>query len=200
MRRQIKSNNSKILQENIEYIPNGDNSNLRDMLFDEQKGFCAYTETYLDRTDQKDIDHFNPSKNFQDRNRYGNLFLCKALWNKEKSSKWEVYQPILHPTAQDFEERVIYNKDLKIFEAKNETDVEAKNLVGLLKLDDPDLSDMRKRYLRRMQDYADAYGIRIEDFFVKLITENNLVHLRFLRSIKEEFGIDIWNMIPEISN
>ena len=72
MRKQIKTDSSKILLENIEYHPGGDNSKLRELLFVEQKGFCAYTETYLGRTDQKDIDHFNPTKDFIDRNKYFN--------------------------------------------------------------------------------------------------------------------------------
>ena len=149
MRIQIKNVNSKILQKNIEYIPKGDNSELRKLLFNEQKGFCAYTETYLGRSDQKDIDHFNPSKDFLNRNEYMNLFLSKSLWNKEKSNKWQNFQPILSPTSLDFEERVIYNKELKIFQARTEGDVEAINLVEILKLDDPDLSNERKRYLKQ---------------------------------------------------
>ena len=95
MRKQIKADNS--LAKDIEYVTNGDNSNLRKILFKEQKGFCSYTETFLGRTDQKDIDHFNPSKDFRERNKYFNLFLCKSQWNKEKSDKWNDFQPVLSP-------------------------------------------------------------------------------------------------------
>ena len=200
MRRQEKVENSEILEKNLEYFPNGDNSELRQLLFKEQKGFCAYTETYLGRSDQKDIDHFNPSKDLSNRNEYHNLFLCKALWNKEKSNKWSKYQPILLPTSNDFEERVIYNKDLKIFQAKNENDIEASNIIKILKLDDADLSDERKRYLSRMLDVSQAYGISIAEFFNKLISEKHFEHINFIRSAQEEFNIDIWNMIPEITN
>ena len=199
MRIQIKNVNSKILQKNIEYIPKGDNSELRKLLFNEQKGFCAYTETYLGRSDQKDIDHFNPSKDFLNRNEYMNLFLSKSLWNKEKSNKWQNFQPILPPTSLDFEERVIYNKELKIFQARTEGDVEAINLVEILKLDDPDLSNERKRYLKRMKEFAEAYGISMQEFVNKLIRDNHFEHISFIRSIEEEFKIDVWNMIPEIT-
>ena len=197
MRRQIKLDSSKILEDNLEYIPKGDNSKIRKILFIEQKGFCAYTETYLGRSDQKDIDHFNPSKDFADRNKYHNLFLCKALWNKEKLNKWKDFQPILHPTAIDFEERVIYNKDLKIFEAKSEKDIEAVHTVELLKLNDPDLANERKRYLNRMQEISEAYDCSIEDLFHKIIKNNDYTHLLFIRSVQDEFGFDLWNMIPE---
>ncbi len=199
MRRQDKKTESKILEEKLKYIPNGSNSVLRKLLFNEQKGFCAYTETYLGRSDQKDIDHFNPLQEFISRNEYYNLFLCKAQWNKEKLNKWKKYQPILSPTSQDFEERIIYNKDLKIFQAKNEHDIKANNLVKILKLDDADLADERKRYLERMVDYSVAYGISIKEFFIKIISENNFEHIGFIRSVQEEFGIEIWDVIPEIT-
>lgn len=196
MRKQIKTNSSKILLENIEYHPGGDNSKLRELLFVEQKGFCAYTETYLGRTDQKDIDHFNPTKDFIDRNKYHNLFLCKALWNKEKSNKWGDFQPMLNPCCDEFEDRVIFNKDLKIFEANNDEDIEAKNLVSFLKLDDPDLANERKRYLKRMKEISESYGCSLEELFSKIIEKFDFDNLRFIRSVTEEYGFDLWSMIP----
>ena len=51
-----------------------------------------------------------------------------------KSYKWKNYQPILHPTAEDFEERIIYLDGDYI--AKSNEDIEAQNLISLLKLDD----------------------------------------------------------------
>ena len=200
MRRQVKLDSSKIFENDIEYISGGDNSRLRDYLFNEQKGFCAYTETFLGRSDQKDIDHFNPSRDFADRNKYQNLFLCKALWNKEKSNKWEKYQPILNPCSEGFEDRVIYNKDLKIFEAENREDIEAKNLIFLLKLDDPDLADERKRYLKRVKEISEIYGCSIEELFIKIIEKFDFDNIRFIRSVQEEFSFDLWNMIPEKEN
>ena len=200
MRRQFKIENSKIIEENLVYIQNGNNSKLRDILFAEQKGYCAYTETFLCRSDQKDIDHFNPSADFPDRNKYQNLFLVKALWNREKSNKWNSFQPILNPLSQDFEERVIYNKDLKIFESKSSDDHEARNLVSILKLDDYDLSVERKRYISRIEEIAGLYGISIESFIQKRISQQCFEDIIFIRSISEEFGIDVWSMIPEITH
>ena len=121
------------------------------------------------------------------------------MWNKDKSNKWQNLQPILSPTSLDFEERVIYNKELNIFQARTEGDVEAINLVEILKLDDPDLSNERKRYLKRMKEFAEAYGISMQEFVNKLIRDNHFEHISFIRSIEEEFKIDVWNMIPEIT-
>lgn len=193
MRKQTKPTNSSA--KDIAYIKDGDNSNLREILFKEQKGFCSYTETYLGRTDQKDIDHFNPSKDYAERNNYLNLFLCKSQWNKEKSNKWTDYQPTLSPLNVDFEDRISYNKELKLFEAKEENDIEAKHLVKLLKLDDYDLSVERKKYIELCKELITYY--ESPTLYFRKITQKNLTELKFIRSLEIEFNIDIWNMIPE---
>lgn len=194
MRKQTRYDNS--LAKNIEYLKDGDNSNLRKILFKEQKGFCTYTETYLGRTDQKDIDHFNPSKDFSERNIYSNLFLCKSQWNKEKSDKWDKFQPVLSPFSDEFETKIVYNKELNLFEAYNENDQEAQHLVKLLKLDDYDLSLERKKYIdlcKELMNYYESPTIYFQKIIQKSPTE-----LKFIRSLEIEFGIEIWNMIPEL--
>lgn len=193
MRKQTKPIDSLAI--NMEYIKDGDNSILRQILFNEQKGFCSYTETYLGRTDQKDIDHFNPSQDYNERNNYLNLFLCKSQWNKEKSNKWKEFQPVLSPLNDDFNNRISYNNELKLFEATNENDVDAKNLVKLLKLDDYDLSIERKRYIELCHELIKHY--ESPTVFFQKVTQKNLTELKFIRSLEKEFGIDIWNMIPQ---
>ncbi|MEO7976276.1 HNH endonuclease domain-containing protein [Flavobacterium sp.] len=194
MKRQIKLPNS--LAKSIEYIKNGDNSVLREILFKEQKGFCSYTETYLGRTDQKDIDHFNPLKDYSERNSYLNLFLCKSQWNKEKSNKWNKFQPALSPLNTDFEKRISYNKELKLFEATDENDNEAMHLVKLLKLDDYDLSVERRKYIELTMELIKHYETP-EIYFQKVI-QGNISALKFIRSLEKEFEVSIWNIIPEI--
>lgn len=194
MRKQFKNSDSSA--KDIEYIKDGDNSALREILFKEQKGFCAYTETYLGRTDQKDIDHFNPLKDYRERNNYLNLFLCKSQWNKEKSNKWKDFQPVLSPLTIDFEERVSYNKELKLFEATLENDDDAKNLVKLLKLDNYDLSVERKKYVELCHELIKNFDSPTHYF--KKVIQTNINNLQFIRSIEIEFKIDIWGMIPEL--
>jgi hypothetical protein len=194
MRKQTKHDNS--LAKKIEYIKEGDNSNLREILFNEQKGFCSYTETYLGRTDQKDIDHFNSSQDNNDRNKYSNLFVCKSQWNKEKSNKWDKFQPVLSPLNDDFEKRISYNKELNLFEAYDENDKEAQHLVKLLKLDDYDLSIERKKYIDLCKELIKYYESPTV-YFQKII-QKHLTELKFIRSLEIEFDIDIWNMIPEL--
>lgn len=193
MRKQTKLSDSRA--KNIEYIKDGDNSKLRQILFEEQKGFCAYTETFLDRTEQKDIDHFNPTKEYLERNNYMNLFLCKAQWNKEKSNKWSDFQPLLSPLSDDFEERIVYNQELKLFEAKEENDIQANNLVEILKLDDYDLSIERKKHIELSKELM-SYFESPTKYFQKTI-ELDSTAIKFIRSLEIEFNINIWDMIPQ---
>jgi hypothetical protein len=196
MKKHVKREESKA--KNLQYISGEKNTELRQALWSEQKGFCAYTETYLGRSDQKDIDHFNPSKDFTERNYYSNLFLCKSQWNKEKSDKWNSYQPILHPCSHNFSDRIVYNKDLKLFEASNSEDQEAKNLVSLLKLDDHDLAVERKKYIDLCSELMGYYDNDPVKYFGTVI-KTNVSNLQFVTSLEKEFNINVWEMIPEIN-
>ena len=104
MRKSIKNPSSKIIADKLKYVSgnSANNKKIADILFAEQKKFCAYTDEYISRTDAKDIEHFDPTLKDTEADNYNNWFLVKHQWNKEKSYKWENYQPILHPTADDF--------------------------------------------------------------------------------------------------
>jgi hypothetical protein len=188
MKRVVKKSNSEVLAQGLNYTVNGNNTGLRDVLFSEQKGFCAYTETYLGRTDKKEIDHFNPNLKGKSTDKYENWFLIKAQWNSEKSSKWEKYQPVLHPTAIDFEDRILYSEGDYL--VSNLDDEEAKNLIALLKLNDADLAIERKKYISRKRSEISACGFSVKDYF-ELLVQEDLNSIKFLRAIQEEFSFDI---------
>ena len=196
MRRVIKDENSEIISQNLKYIEGNsiNNQNISKILFNEQKGFCAYTEEYIGRADAKDIEHFNPTIKGKNSDNYFNWFLVKHQWNKEKSSKWEKFQPILNPLDKNFNSRIIYdNGDYRISDAN---DIEAVNLVKLIKLDDLILADERKKYIKRKKDEIEKYGLSVKEFFEVLI-EKDIKQISYLRAIKEELKIDIWNIIPQ---
>ncbi|CAD0007820.1 HNH endonuclease domain-containing protein [Flavobacterium chungangense] len=197
MRRVIKNDDSEVKKSNLGYIEGNSNNNLKisKILYKEQKGFCIYTEEYLGRADARDIEHFDPTLKGTKDDSYLNWFLVKHQWNKEKSSKWEDYQPVLHPTANDFDQRIVYDSgDYRVSELD---DQEATNLIKLLKLDDIILADERKKYIQRKAKELSIYGVSPEDFF-KILIEDDIKQISYLRAIHEEFKIDIWNMIPEI--
>lgn len=189
MRHITKEEDSEIIAQHLTYTVGGNNTLLRDALLVEQHKLCAYTETYLGRTDQKDIDHFNPLLKGTDDDGYRNWYLCKALWNREKSDKWAKFQPVMHPTDSTLEERIFYHDGNYIL--TNEGDKEAENLIKLLKLDDPDLASDRKKYIARLQLDIERYG-ETAQVHLQNLEQTNPERIYFVRAIQEVLGIAIF--------
>ena len=197
MKRIIKKDTSEITKQNLNYIVDNSSNNkkISTILYKEQKGFCAYTEEYIGRSDAKDIEHFNPTLKGKNEDSYQNWFLVKHQWNIEKASKWEDYQPILHPTDSDFENRISYiNGDYFLAESE---DIEAKNLINLLQLDNILLADERKKYIKRKKAEMEIYDVDSTVFFKTLINDD-IKQVSYLRAIDKEFNINIWELLPEI--
>ncbi|MEO8960321.1 MAG: HNH endonuclease domain-containing protein [Ginsengibacter sp.] len=194
MRRAFKYPDSEIVRDQLKYksTNSSNNKKIAQILLKEQKKFCAYTDEFINRTDSPDIEHFDPTLKTTVDDNYNNWFLVKHQWNQEKSYKWKNYQPILHPTAEDFEERIIYLDGDYL--SKSTEDIEAQNLISLLKLDDASLADKRKRYIKRKQEEIKIFGEDNKTFFSALLNED-VVGVSYPRAIKEEFGVDILAML-----
>ena len=187
MRRVSKPDDSLILQRQLVYKVNGDNKKLANLLGDEQHNICAYTETYLGRTDKKDIEHFNPTLKGTVADNYQNWFLVKAQWNSEKATKWLDYQPVLSPTATDLEQRLIYFDGEYIAAS---TDQEALNLIALLKLDDAELAFERNCYLENLKETLELSGRPAQQYIdYLLMTKPSLVY--FIRALEEELNVKV---------
>lgn len=188
MRRIDKPADSEILKKKMSYKVKGDNKKLASSLCREQHNICAYTETYLGRTDKKDIDHFDPTLKGSPGDSYENWFLVKAQWNSEKGRKWSDYQPVLHPSAPDFNERIIYVEGE--YYASSLADTEANNLVSLLKLDDSVLADTRKRYISRIKNTLTESRKTPQNFVDDLLlTDQDALY--FIRAIEEELNVTV---------
>lgn len=188
MRRINKPDSSTILQNKLAYKVGGYNKKLANALCDEQHNICAYTETYLGRSDKKDIEHFNPTLKDTVADSYQNWFLVKAQWNGEKASKWHEYQPILHPTSTDFDKRIIYFDGEYL--ADSSGDEEAINLIRLLKLDDHELAIERRCYLENLKENLDLSGKPAQKYIDDLISSKpSLVY--FIRALEEELNINV---------
>jgi len=194
MRKAVKDPQSKVLTKNMKYVKGNSANNLKiaEELLIEQKGFCAYTDECITRSDARDIEHFNPTLKYTEDDGYNNWFVVKHQWNKEKSSKWAKHQPVLHPAAVGFDERIIYLDGDYV--AGSAGDIEAINLVALLKLDDPALADKRKKYLRRKHSDLKDSGYDALTFF-KILLEAEPCGVSYTRALKEEFGVNVWDMI-----
>lgn len=187
MRRIIKSTQSKIIERQLTYR-SGNNDELRQLLAEEQHSICAYTETYLTPSDDAHIEHFNPTLKNTIGDSYTNWFLVKSLWNTRKSRRWANYQPVLHPTAKDLEQRILYFDGNYV--AADSSDIEAQNLIRLLDLDNARLADQRKRYIRSKKQQIDNLNQSAQQFIDELII-NYPEGVYFIRPLEEELNIKV---------
>lgn len=192
MRRNKKNPNSIILTKKINYKENSSNKQLASLLHTEQHHLCAYTEEYISRTDKGDIEHFNPTLKGKPEDGYENWFLVKAQWNLEKGSspRWYKYQPIMHPTADDFESRILYNKGRYVLADPN--DLEARNLRSYLKLDDEELAKKRVNYIRRLKNAIALSGLTNQEYVdwqISQVEERETIY--YIRAIEEELNVKV---------
>lgn len=192
MKRIIKNPDSEILQRNLKYNSGANRTEIGKILLKEQKNFCAYTEEYIGINDASDIEHFNPNYKNKPEDSYYNWFKVKHKPNNKKRSNW--IEPILHPCAEDFEERVIYHEGFFLHKPE---DVESQNLIELLNLNDEIFVNERLKYIARRKERIAELGISANEYFEERI-KKEIWQIRYLRAIQEEFEIDIWNLIPEI--
>lgn len=189
MKRIIKHPDSEIIKQKIIYKKSG-NSGLSTILLKEQKSFCAYTEEHIGYNDAVDIEHFNPNLKYTDKDSYQNWFMVKHKPNNLKRTNW--IEPILHPTAEDFETRLIYFDGYFIHQPE---DIETKNLIDLLNLNDEIFVKNRKKFIERRKDRINELNISANDYFQEKIN-SEVDSIKYLRAIQEEFNINIWDMIP----
>ncbi|RZK28895.1 MAG: response regulator transcription factor, partial [Hymenobacter sp.] len=88
----------------------------------------------------------------------------------EKASKWERYQPILTPTDEAFEERIIYFEGDYLAASRN--DQEAINLIKLLKLEDEGLAFERRCYLENLKETLILSGKPVQQYIDDLLTSD----------------------------
>ena len=191
MKRIFKNTDSEVILNNIKY-KKGDNKKLASILLKEQKNFCAYTEEYIGINDAADIEHFNPNQKYLETDSYQNWFVVKHKPNNLKRTNW--IEPILHPTSQDFEQRLIYFDGYFLHQPE---DIETKNLIDLLNLNNEIFVKNRKKYIERRKERIKENNIPAKDYFQEKI-DSEIDCIKYLRAIQEEFNIDIWNMIPEL--
>jgi hypothetical protein len=181
MKRVCKHKDSTILQNKWQYKNNNavHNRKIRTVLEKEQKYFCAYTEDRFSATYARDIEHFNPNLKYTNKDSYKNWFAVSNKFNKDKGTKWETFQPIMHPTDINFEKRLWYSAGM--YEV-NSTDIRADNLRKYLDLNNPLLVKERMEYIKGLKSLGD-------NDFVKEFLNENPTFIKFPRAIETEFNI-----------
>ncbi|MGF2146199.1 P-loop NTPase fold protein [Vagococcus fluvialis] len=127
--------------ENQIRILNHNRVEIVEKLMEESDGRCVYCGQKLGITSPPEIDHFIPKSKDGDVLKWENLFISCAICNHNKGS---FMGEILNPSKDDVENMIIQNKYGELVKnPKYNTDLRIDKTIELLKLNRPDLVNMR---------------------------------------------------------
>ena len=195
-----KHNGSEILQQKIVYsLTNKDrNKKLRLLLVIEQKGFCAYTEKFIDPIDSVEVEHFNaalkPDDNYY--NYYATLRQANAYKKDMTFAGASFFTSLFFHNRQLFDSRIIYVDGMYV--NVNPEDEEAQQLIDFLRFNHADLSSQRKAHIERLRDYLSVAGISFENKeaireFLTPVERRYL--LSYITAIEKEFDIHLEDLL-----
>jgi len=188
-----KNSASEIHLEELKYSSGSDNSELRLRLLNEQKNFCAYTEKYISGIDSTEVEHFDPTKKNDDD--YYNYYTTLRFANERKITKYKEYShsdffnTLFFQNEADFNARIRYNNF--IYEATDENDEDAKNLIDYLGFNDDYLFSMRIKHIQRLRETIGDFTTEEKLKYFKIYKED----LSFITAIEKEFNIDLSEII-----
>lgn len=192
-----KHTDSKILIENFVYKKNSpkNNKKLKEMLLNEQKNFCAYTEKYISELDSIEVEHFNSSKKYNDD--YFNYYAVVRKSNEYKIKKDKIYlnnnffSSLFFQDKKEFNNRILFVDNMYV--ETNEDDQEAKDLIDFLGFNHQKLFVQRLRHINRLrQNFKDANYSKNECIeYFKEYKED----LSFITAIEKEFELDLLEII-----
>ncbi len=188
-----KNTASEILLENLKYLSGADNSMLRLRLLNEQKNFCAYTEKYISGIDSTEVEHFDPPK--KDNDDYYNYYTTLRYANERKIAKYNEYSHSDFFKTLFFQKEAVFNARVRyndyIYEATNEDDEDAKNLIDYLGFNDDYLFDIRIKHIQRLQATIGSFSTEEKlEYFRKYKAD-----LNFITAIEKELDIDLSEII-----
>lgn len=139
-----KRNDSEILQNKIAYKNNNaeNNRELKQLLINEQHCFCAYTERYMSLTDSIEVEHFNQTLkgiaenyyNYYAVFRFANINKKDKEYRKSAENKLSFFGSLFFQKPNGFADRICFENNL--YKEKDENDLEAKELIDFLNLND----------------------------------------------------------------
>lgn len=189
MKRIIKSTNSRILEENLRYLKGNsiNNALIREILIEEQKGFCAYTESRIKSTDAIDIEHFNENLKYTPEDNYENWYAVEHKWNNKYKKPYCL--PIINPHDDDVESRIWYDIPTGIYMYDSE-DIAAKNLVDIIGLNDGNLPKARIDHIQLIIVLFNESGLNEINEWLKY-PECKQQLIEFRRAMETAFNIDL---------
>ncbi len=190
-----KKADSIILAQGIVYKPKGDNTKLRDLLINEQKNYCAYTEKYLQPLEQVDVEHFNSQLKKTIDDNYYNYYAVITTANKYKKDEQyrgaSFFQNPFYQDSMKLNERISFSNNI-YFEI-DENDIEAKNFIDFLGLNHPKLSEERKRHVKRKAAHFQNAGFTLDKIIEHF--KEYPEELSFITAVNAEFEFDFTELL-----
>lgn len=186
MRYLRKTSESRIIREGWHYNTQSQRPGIRSELLLEQQGFCAYTERYVAPIDACEIEHFDDRLKGQEDN-YWNWYAVHR-WINQHKRRIEQFLPLLLPHDPTVSERIVYLDGQ--FQACNEDDQEAVNLIRFLRWNDPTLAEFRNKHVRHILYIRTHFFADDEAGFIEFI-QRDPANLSFITVLEAELGITI---------
>lgn len=189
-----KYSDSKILSRNLRYSDSVyRNRKLKTELLREQKGFCAYTEKYIEELDSVDIDHFNASLKNTSKDDYYNYYAVLHSVNiRKKDEKYKnasFHSSLFFQNKSEFDTRITVS-DLLYF-AVNSEDTEAKEFIDFLSLNSHALFEARKKHISFLIDLSKC--LSQEEFWS--IFKSNKNCLSYVSMLEREFDMEFDSLL-----
>jgi hypothetical protein len=154
----VKDPASPILTQGLVYRSGAHNDGLLASLRSEQRGYCAYTEKRFARHDTQVVEHFNHRLKDTPADDYYNYYATLQSANQRKRGKEKAHADAAffhtrffqRPGA--FERRVRYVATDSAYEEVDPADVEARDLVDFLGLNDHETVEDRRKHVARLRD------------------------------------------------
>ncbi|MBP9886133.1 MAG: hypothetical protein KBF93_07535 [Leptospiraceae bacterium] len=188
-----KKTNSNISSQGLTYQDNrsANNKKLLNELISEQKNFCAYTEKYLKPLDSPEVEHFNSKIKYQDDyyNYYAVLRAANLYKQDEKYPNASFFKNLFFQSEDELKKRIVYSDG--IYQEVNPQDIEAKEFIDFLGLNDNRLYTERARHVHRIKHLVSNYSKEEILDFLKRYKEE----LSFITALEVELNIDLTQLI-----
>ncbi|MCA9142699.1 MAG: hypothetical protein KDB05_07925 [Planctomycetales bacterium] len=152
----------------------------------EQRGFCAYSERFIQETDSCDVEHFDPRIKHRAEDGYWNWYAVLHWMNNHKPRKIEPHLPLLTPYSSELKSRIRYDSGQYV--VVDDKDREAKNLISYLGWNRPELADDRARHVSRVRELRGFFSNDTE--FLAYLHDDPMSK-SFATAVEAELGIAI---------
>lgn len=189
MKQIVKSTNSTIVRNQLQYRKGNTTQNavIRDLLIEEQQGFCAYTEARISVTDSIDIEHFDEKLKYRPDDNYFNWYAVSHRWNNKFKKDHKV--PVVLPHDDDLEQRIWYDESTGHYLC-DQDDLAANNLIEIVGLNQCGLPQERMGHVQLIKDLLKES--MLDDFHEWLLfPETKKQLIKFRRAMETALVINL---------